>query len=583
MMKIKSLYGLFSQIVTENPTKISCMYKKSNTWHDVTWRELNQDVNTIASYLIKLKIKKGDKIIIFSDTRMEWSIADLAILALGCITVPIFSSSSDYDINYIIKDSSSKFAFVENKLLLKKIINNSKIESTNIIVFSDLDNEDKTPSISFINLLKKPIIVNKNNIINYVNKNDIASIVYTSGTTGNPKGVLLTNYNFISVANELNEMNFMSSDGKHLLFLPLAHIFARLLQFFWIINKHILVYAENMDQLMVNLQETKPILMCSVPRMYEKIYDQIILKTQDTKSIIKQILLKIALKSAIKAATIESKNKKHFSILWWIIRKTIMKKIANDFKEKLGGKIKMLISGGASLNPEVIHFFKYIDINIFEGYGLTETTAATCLNNFKFNKIGTVGKPVGTTQVRLANDGELEIKGDGLFLGYFNNIIETKNAFTKDGWFKTGDIGIIDKEYVKITNRKKEIIVTSGGKNIYPQKIEILLKTQSPIISQVVICGHGKKFIIAIITINKVNALKYFNNMVSIDNNIKILEEIQNIINKVNKNLARYEQIKKFAILKKDIIVGKELTSTYKIKRFVFERNNKELIDSLYN
>ncbi len=583
MTKIKSLYGLFSQIVTENSEKIACMYKNSNTWHEVTWKELHKKVNIIASHLIKLKIKKGDKVIIFSDTRIEWSIADIAILSLGCITVPIYSSSSDYDINYIIKDSNSKIAFVENNLLLKKIINNSKIESKKIIIFSNLENTEKTPSISFNNLLKESIVSHKNNFIYDVDKNDIASIVYTSGTTGNPKGVLLTNYNFISIANALNDMKFMPSGEKHLLFLPLAHIFARLLQFFWIINKHILVYAENIEKLMTNLQEIKPVLMCSVPRMYEKIYDQIILKAYDTKSIIKQILLKIALKSAMKAAISESKNKKYSSIIWWIMRKSIIKKIAIDFKEKLGGNIRMLISGGASLNPEVIYFFKYIGINIFEGYGLTETTAATCLNTFKYNKISTVGKSVGSMKIRIATDGEIQVKGDGIFLGYFNNPIATKNAFTTDGWFKTGDIGIITNEYVKITDRKKEIIVTSGGKNIYPQKIEILLKTQSPIISQAVVCGHGKKFIIVIITINKVNSLKYFKDISAENLNTKIFEEIQNIIDKVNEKLARYEQIKKFAILDKDIVVGKELTSTYKIKRFVFEKNNKKLIDSLYS
>jgi len=582
MTKIKSLYGLFSQIVTENSDKTSCMYKKLNKWHDITWKKLHQDVNTIASYLIELNIIKGDKVAIFSDTRLEWTIADLAILSLGCITVPIYSSSSDNDINYIIKDSKSKFAFVENNLLLKKILNNSKIKIKNTVVFSDINNKSNLSSKLFNNLLKKPIIVNNSNIINYINKDEIASIVYTSGTTGFPKGVVLTHYNFISTAKSLNKMNLICEDDKQLLFLPLAHIFARLLQFFWIINIHILVYAENMEQLMNNLQEIKPALMCSVPRMYEKIYDQIILKMKDTKSIFKKILLKIALNLVIKASIAESRNKKYSSIIWWIMRKTIIKKITLDFKEKLGGKIKVLISGGASLNPEVIHFFKYIGINIFEGYGLTETTAATCLNNFDYNRISSVGKPVGNTQVRVAQDGELQIKGDGVFVGYFNNVDATKEAFTEDGWFKTGDIGIIDEKYVKITDRKKEIIITSGGKNIYPQKVEILLKTQSPIINQVVICGHGKKFIVAIITINKLNVLKYFNKEISI-NSSEIINEIQEAIDKVNKMLARYEQIKKFAILEKEMIVGKELTSTYKIKRFVFEKNNEKLIDSLYN
>lgn len=582
MTKIKSLYGLFSQIVAENSNKTSCMYKKSNKWHEITWKKLHQDVNTIAAHLIKLKITKGDKIVIFSDTKVEWTISDLAILSLGCITVPIYSSSSDNDINYIIKNSNSKIAFVENNLLLNKIIKNSEMKNENIIVFSDINNENNVSFALFNNLLKKPIMVNDENIVYYVDKNEVASIVYTSGTTGNPKGALLTNYNFISTAQSLNKMNLLHSGEKHLLFLPLAHIFARLLQFFWIINIHILIYAESIERLMINLQETKPMLMCSVPRMYEKIYDQIILKIKDTKSIIKKTLLKIALNAAIKSSIKEAKNEKYISIVWWIMRRTIIKKIAIDFKEKLGGKIKMLISGGASLNPEVIHFFKYIGINIFEGYGLTETTAATCLNTFDAHKISTVGRPVGNTQVRIAEDGELQLKGEGIFKGYFNNIKATESAFTKDGWFKTGDIGIIDEKYVKITDRKKEIIVTSGGKNIYPQKVENLLKTQSPIISQAVVCGHGKKFIIAIITINKVNAMKYFDENLS-SNNINIINEIQKIIDKVNKTLARFEQIKKFAILEKDMIVGKELTSTYKIKRFIFEKNNKELIESLYN
>lgn len=588
-MKYKNVLIQFTEKAQELNSKVCFRYKSKGKWKSLAWLEVKESVEKLASALEAKGVKAGDKVAILSTTRYEWTLADLAILSLEAVTVPIYHSTLANEAEFILNHSESTILFIEDKHQLKKIeaIRKNLPKIKEIILF-----DGQTPNtLSFSKLLEGDAAdaVSLEVRADRVKLDSIATIVYTSGTTGKPKGVVLTHKNFASEMDALKSIFVFPHQNEALLFLPLAHIFARAFQFYQLCTGFIQVYAESIDKLLENISEVKPHFIACVPRIFEKIYTKVIHDVNNANPF-KRFLFHWAVKVGSTVSSNKQKGVKNSPLLlsqYQIAKNLIFSKL----HKKLGGRIQFFLSGGAPLSAEVAEFFHAADILILEGYGLTETTAAINVNlphNYKF---GTVGPIVKHTEEKLGSDGEILVRGDHVFKEYYRDPEATREVFTSDGFFHTGDIGVFDKDgFLKITDRKKDIIVTAAGKNVAPQYIENLIKTDS-IISQVMVHGDRRKFLSALVTLNLEEVQKIAEqHKLTQDNHLelvkhpKIHEVVRKRIEEKNKQLPSYETIKRFAILEKDFsIEGGELTPTLKVKRKLVTERYKEILDSFYN
>ncbi len=588
-MKYQNVIAQFAQKAQEMGAKPCFKYKSKDKWKTLDWFEVKDAVEKLASALDEKGVKTGDKVAIFSTTRYEWTICDLAILSLGAVTVPIYHSTLPNEAEFILNHSEAKLLFVEDKNQLKKIESIRKNLSSlkDIILF-----EGQAPNTTSFQKLLEGDAADALSLEVRTDKiplDAIATIVYTSGTTGKPKGVVLTHKNLASEMDALQKIFIFPSDQEALIFLPLAHIFARAFQFYQLCTGFIQVYAESIDKLLDNISEVRPHFIACVPRIFEKIHSKI-LHDVHSSSPLKQKIFHWAVKVGAEVSRLKQANKGISPILaaqYQIAKNLVFSKL----HKKLGGRIRFFLSGGAPLAAEVAEFFHAADILILEGYGLTETTAAINVNLPTHYKFGTVGPIVAHTEEKLGADGEILVRGDHVFKEYYRDPEATKEVFTADGFFHTGDIGVYDKEgFLKITDRKKDIIVTAAGKNIAPQYIENLLKMDS-IISQVMVHGDRRKFLSALITLNmdEVKKIAQHQKIETSDHgelakHPKIHEHVRKKIEEKNKQLPSYETIKRFAILEKDFsIEGGELTPTLKVKRKLVTERYKEILDSFYN
>ncbi len=581
----QSLFQLFELAIKRKANNYALSYKHGGKWINISWIELSKLVNNISCFLLNNGIKYKDRIAILSNSRYEWVVSDLAILSVGACTVPIYSTTSREDTLYILRDANVKLIFLENKSQLDKVKNffsNSDILKV-IVCFNELSNKYFNNHIfSFCNIAYNNNMIKNKSVI--CKSNDIATIIYTSGTTGMPKGVMLSHKNLIYEALVIDELKLFVSNDVQLLFLPLAHVFAKLLEVAWLNTMHHLVFVEHIDKLMSNMSEINPTFMAGVPRVYEKIYDNIIMKATRSSILMKYIFKWITanINNIDRTNNIVVKY-----IIWPLIKLIVFKKIQIKLYMLFGNRLRFFISGGAALSKEIIKFFQYAGVVICEGYGLTETSAATTINLPNNMKAGTVGKVVPNTQLKINDDGEILINGPGVFVGYINNKIYTDSVL-KNGWFYSGDIGKIDKDgYLSILGRKKDIIITSGGKNIAPQKIENLVKIKSNLINQVVVHGDKRKFISALVTINEdylkiklgIKRIVDYNDLYNSD---IVYNLVKADIDKVNSYLSSYEKIKKYKILYGLFKVGEELTPTLKIRRMFIYKKYKILFDKFY-
>lgn len=580
----ESIYQLFEETAHKYTNKPAIKYFCNNKekWITKSWQDLENDVNNLANNFYNLGIKKQTCVAILSLTRPEWVMADLACMKIGAIVVPIYHSSLEDQISYIVNDAKIKFIIVENDEQLEKIKNIQKnINVDKIILIDNIKNNLSNNMIYFKELLNNASSFTQD----YPKKNDIASIVYTSGTTGEPKGAVLSHDNFLYEAEVIDKVGIISHKDVQLLILPLAHIFARVLEMAWIRTGHLLAFAQSIEKAVENMEAIKPTFMAAVPRIFEKVKSKV-METSLQQGKIKKTIAQFAFNNAL-----DFFNEKSFldSLGLVFSKKIVFDKIGQKLQEKFGGKLRFFISGGAALSKEVAVFFNLSNIIICEGYGLTETTAAACLNLPWSFKLGTVGRPMPGTELKLTSEGEICVRGRGVFLGFWQKPQETQEVLSSDGWFKTGDLGIIDEEgFLKIIDRKKDLIITSQGKNIAPQRVENLVKFNSSIIAQVVIIGDSRPYLIALIALDFIQA----NNFLSANNkilshkdvykDILIQQEVKKAIDTANSSLASFEQIKKFHILPQEFIVGQELTPTLKVKRKFCNEKYKKEINKLY-
>ncbi len=592
-MPYQSIPDLFFQACQRGGDAVALRRKVSGRWEGVTWRRYEENVRTLGKGLIALGVQPGDKCAILSNTRVEWVYADLAVICSGAVTVPIYQSNMPPEVEYILQDSEAVIVFVEDEKQLLKVLEVQKnLPHLRKIVLVSGHRPDNPIVITLDDLMdmgRGHDAVEFERRLENTKASDIASIVYTSGTTGPPKGAMLSQEGFLFVAESVNGLLKRTPDDETLLFLPLAHIFARIIQYVCIMGNIRLAFAESIEKLLDNIAEIKPTFMGSVPRIYEKVYTKIMGDMQEAGGLKKSIFdWSLAVGREVsrhnhKGEPVPTVTKAQYAVA--------RRLVFNKLKDRFGGRLQFFVSGGAPLSKEIAEFFHAADILILEGYGLTETTAVTNVNRPDSYRFGTVGQPIPGVEQKIAPDGEVLSRSPGIMKGYYRKETETREAIDPDGWFHTGDIGEFDADnFLRITDRKKDIIVTAGGKNIAPQNIENHLKTH-PYISQAMVYGDRRKYCTALITLNYEEVARFaesngisFNESRELATNPDVRRKIEEIIAEKNKDLASYESIKKFEIVPDDFTQETgELTPTLKVKRKVVTQKYHQLLDAMYD
>ena len=559
--------------------------KRNGKWEKISTDEYIRITNQLSRALIKYGIKKGDRIaLITSNNRVEWCFFDQAALQIGAVTVPIYSSISSEDCVYNLENSGSKICIVSDEKLFDKIntIKSQLPELKDIFTFDDV--KDATNWKELLESGKETDNQQEvETIKDSISEDDLVSIIYTSGTTGKPKGVMLTHKNIVSdVLGCEDRIPHKDSKNKGLSFLPLCHVYERMIIYLFTTNGISIYFAESNEKLSENLKEIKPQYMTVVPRMVEKVYDAIYKRGTEAGGLKSKIFL-WSIKVAEKYKIGDSKSLAHI-----IADKLVFSK----WREGLGGNIITLVSGSAALSKRLNTMFHAAGIPILEGYGLTETSPVIAVNSFEHTKIGSVGRPIKNIDVKIQEDGEITVKGPTVTQGYYKDEKQTKEAFTEDGYFKTGDIGILDKDnFLFITDRKKEMFKTSGGKYVAPQVIENLAKA-SQFIEQIMVVGDGEKMPTALVQPDFEFAKSWAskNNInigvspTEIANSKELKAEIEKEISKINVHLGKWEQVKKIELT--PVIWTEDnglLTPTLKLKRKAIKEHFIKLYEKLYD
>jgi len=563
--KINNLLELFYFQYQKQKKESIFLQSLKDTKKKYTWEDVYLNINKLSEEVSKY-IKKGDRCLLISENRPEWMIADLSIMLSGGITVPAYTTYSERDYEYIIDDCTPVILIISDKIQFEKIKNiiPKKKFIKKIILFEHNDYSNKEAYLKTNEIFKRA----KCNYLNFfdleIQRKDVACIIYTSGTQGNPKGVMLSHGGILNNCEGAYDLlkKFISNKPKFLTWLPLSHSYEHTVQFVQIVVAAKVFYAESIDKLIKNMSDCSPEIMTAVPRFYQNLYQKIN-KTFDKTKGLKKILVNQTVSLGRKKL-----DKKIFSLtenfINFICEKLVRKKIKNQF----GGNLKAFISGGGALDKEVGSFLNAIGLPTLQGYGLTETSPVVSCNSIDEINVETVGRPFKGNLVKIGDDGEILVKGENVMLGYWKNEEETEKVL-KNGWLSTGDIGEFDGEFLKITDRKKDIIITPGGDNISPIKIENDLN-KSDFIEQSLVYGDNKPYLVSLIVLSQEH--KNINE-----------EQIQKEIDKINKNFSKIEKIKKFVIIKDQFTIENNMmTPTLKLKRYKIIKNYKTEIEKLF-
>jgi len=595
-MKPQSLPGMFFTVVKKHGGKTALLCKKSGFYSKITYTDFEKKVRKVAAGLLSLGIKKGDKVAIISTNCPEWAISDFGIMSAGAITVPVYPTITAKQIEHILNNSESKAVIVADETNLEKLLHiyNDLKFIKHIITLIPAQHETVKIAMSYEELEQKgKTYLKKNpdsikNIVENLNGDETATIIYTSGTTGIPKGTMLTHNNFLSNVQAAKKVIDLSYKDTLLSFLPLSHVFERMAGHFTPISEGAAIaYAESIDTVSDNLREVQPTIVASIPRFFEKMYAKVIDTINQSPDLKKKMFFS-CIDTARSYLTAKDGGKLAIRLKLKNTQCNIL--VFKKLRKKLGGKIRFFISGGAPLPGEIGEFFKCAGVTIIEGYGLTETSPVICVNRLEKVKFGSVGPPLPGVEVKIADDGEILTRGPHVMKGYYKDEEETARAIDKDGWFYTGDIGFLDEDgFLTITDRKKNIIVTSIGKNIAPQPIENAL-SMSRYINQVIMIGDKRKYLSALIMPEYSNLQDYakiydiaYKNKEELISHEKVRELYQSEINRLLSDFSDFEQIKKFKIMNGEFTIENgELTPTLKIKRKYVEEKYAGIIDDLY-
>jgi long-chain acyl-CoA synthetase len=601
----QSLAHLFIERVEKSGSMVALRYKENKApYRDMSWSDLLGLVKSMAFGLAALGLKPGDRVAIIAPTSYQWVASDLSIITAGGVSAAIYPTSSSADIEFILNNSEARLAFVYNETILNRFLKVryqvAGIEKLVLLTapasgksLTDLSLEPGLV-IGLEELLEagraaaqdQPNLIDER--LSALSPEKLATIIYTSGTTGTPKGVMLTHHNILSVLVDMPEVLPLDHNDIFLSFLPLSHVFERVAgEYYWIFSGCVCAYAEGIESVAKNMREIEPTVMLVVPRILDKVFVKVKAGIEGASRRARRLIdWSINVGREVQAHKNTGKEmRRMLRAKYWLAEKLVLRKL----RERIGSRLRCMVSGGAPANAEVVEFFNVIGIPVLEGYGLTETAAPTNVNRLHKNKFGTVGPTLKSVEMKLGEDGEICFKGPGIFSGYYKADDMTKEVFA-DGWFHTGDIGHVDEDgYLKITDRKKDIIVNSSGKNIAPLKIECLLRS-IPIISQSVVFGDRIKSLVAILTLDEQATLDLareknwtFKDYDELLNGAELRGYLREEIEKVSKDLSDCERVQNFAILPRDLSVEEgELTATLKVKRSVLKTKHKDLVNSLH-
>jgi long-chain acyl-CoA synthetase len=563
--------------------------RKDDAWHALTWHEADQRARELAAGLCSLGLAPGARVALLCQTRLEWVLSDVAIAMAGLVSVPIYPSSTPEQCMFVIHDSGASAVIAEDLQQVEKLTA-FVAQERNLEVIC-IDSSDASPggALSMAELARRGkswMAANPGQIearSDRVKPEDCFTIIYTSGTTGQPKGVVLTHLNLVSSCESaIRAFDLRPSDLQYL-FLPLAHVLGREVEWAPIIVGSEVAFAENMGRIKYDLTEVRPTFMAGVPRIFEKLYAAVQAGAGQGGKLKRSIVHWAFGVAARYSAAIRAQGKAGLGLRtsYAIADELVLAKL----RRRLGlDRCRFLISGGAPLSSEIAEFFHGVGLLILEGYGLTETTAAAFVNRWNRHRFGTVGPAIDVIESRMGSDGEILLRGPSVFRSYYNNPEATAEAFDAEGWFHTGDIGLLEDGFLRIVDRKKDIIITAGGKNVAPQKLENALKAHSPLVSQVVVFGDKRPHCVALVTPSE-PAVRHYGggDIAKAAESAELRAAIQRSVDDVNRTLAGYETVKSFALLPADFSEATgELTPSLKVKREVVAGKFESVIEGLY-
>ncbi|HEX8843499.1 MAG TPA: long-chain fatty acid--CoA ligase [Pyrinomonadaceae bacterium] len=593
----QTLVEMFERTVRLHNKEDALNYKRDGAWLSISSDEMLTRARHLALGLYSLGIRRGDRVALFSENCPEWTLADAGSLFAGAIDVPIYPTLTAQQVSYILKDSGSRILFIQNQEKFERVREALKdCPALEQIIFFDDEGEPKGPNaLTFAQLeergrllaAERPTLIEE--LEHAVRPDDLATIIYTSGTTGEPKGVMLTHSNLVTnLIDSSCHLSFNKTDSV-LSVLPFSHVLERLAMYMYLHHGMSVFYAESMEKIGDNMREVHPTMMICVPRLFEKIYARI-KENAAAGGKAKSMILAWAVavgKDCARHVLNHQKIPMRLALKYKIASRLVFSK----WHAGMGGRIRLFVSGGAALPDEIGLIFAGADLPIVQGYGLTETSPVISAGTLEDNRIGTVGRPIRNVQVRIAADGEIETRGPNVMRGYYNKPEATREVFTEDGWFKTGDIGTLDADgFLRITDRKKELFKTSGGKYIAPQPIEQMIKG-SRFVNQVVLVGNGRKFPAALI-VPDWDQLRSYAELKGLETSTpaelvkhpRIINLFERQVQAHTPDLAQYERVKRVALLENELTIDSgELTPTLKVKRRVVDEKYADVIDRLYD
>jgi long-chain acyl-CoA synthetase len=585
----KTIADLLPKAAAMYGQNVAVRYKEGDAWASKTFAEVQEIVRPLAFGLVTLGVEKGDRVSILGNTRPEWTYFDFAALSIGATVVPIYQTNSPEECRYVLENSDSKVVVVEDAEQLEKVreVRDQLPLLEHVVLMTGASTED---AISMEDLATKGGGGDDATwaaLYEAVTPDDVCTFIYTSGTTGPPKGCVISHGNYRAMLDMVRETSVIEEGDLTYLYLPLAHSFALLIQLgSYDLGTAIAYWERDPLKILPNLAELKPSYFPSVPRIFEKIYTAAT-SAMEKEGGLKKAIFNWSIGVGAKMRETERAGRKPGFLLqrqYDFADKKVLSKIRGLF----GGNIRLAVSGAAPINPEILRFFDAAGVLVLEGWGMTETSTAATISSPEDFKVGTIGKPFPGCEVKIAEDGEILVKGPNVFQGYHKNPEATAETIV-NGWLHTGDIGEIDSEgFIKITGRKKDIIITAGGKNITPANLEAEIK-QHPLVSQCVVVGDRRPYLVALVTLDPEEAVKYAQehnlpeDPAQLAQNPDVKADIEAHVDKINQNFARVEQVKKISILPNDLSQESgELTPTLKVKRAVVAQKHEDAIEQLY-